>query len=312
MQEVSCLLDTVGIGVSQAIGVGGRDLSADVGGLMTHRALDLLIEDPMTGSIVVLSKPPDPSLMDDLFAHAADSPKPIVLGLLGSVAAVPLARSSAELQVVHSLEEAAARTATIHGRTLPMPDPSMSAITHGFVRGLFCGGSLCYEAMGIAASALGPIQSNTPLRPEWGLPTDGSAGGHAMLDLGEEAFTDGRPHPMIDPSLRNEWALREGLDRSVGVLLLDVILGFGAHPDPAGSLAPIVEEVLRLRDGEVTVLVSVCGTESDPQELDRQCRSLESVGAFVTRRAADAARRAVVASGAAIRSPAEARPGKTT
>lgn len=308
MQEVSCLLDAIGIGISQAIGVGGRDLSADVGGLMTHRALDLLIQDPETGSIVVLSKPPDPSVADGLVVHAGDSSKPIVLGFLGSARSAPQGEGSELVQIVHSLEEAAARAAALHGMTLPAPQPTPREVTPGFVRGLFCGGSLCYEAMGILVEALGPVWSNTPMRPEWGLPAIGSAIGHTVLDFGDEVLTDGRPHPMIDPSLRNERALREALDPSVGVLLLDVVLGYGAHPDPAGELAPIIEEALGVRGGLLSVVVAVCGTEADPQDLDRQCRLLESAGAFVTRRSADAARFAVGASGAAMRPAAGADP----
>jgi FdrA protein len=160
----------------------------------------------------------------------------------------------------------------------------------GALRGQFSGGSLCDEAMVIASAALGPIASNIPLRPEWALPAGGPATGHSMIDFGDDAYTRGRPHPMIDNGLRLERLAAEAADPSCGVILLDVLLGHGAHPDPSADLAPaIAEAVARGR----AVVVSLIGTSGDPQGLDRQAAALSGAGAAVFRANAEATRHAV-------------------
>jgi FdrA protein len=167
------------------------------------------------------------------------------------------------------------------------------------LRGLFVGGTLCDEAMVICAELLGEVRSNIPLRPEWSLEVDGSgrweAGdGHAMVDFGDDRLTQGRPHPMIDPSLREQRLLLEAQDPRVGVILLDVVLGHGSHPDPAATLAPTVAEALRLgADRGLAVVVSLTGTQGDPQGLNRQAEALAAAGAQVYLSNAQAARRAV-------------------
>ena len=143
--------------------------------------------------------------------------------------------------------------------------------------------------MAIAVAALGPVASNVPLRPEWALPDDLTARGHAMVDFGDDRLTAGRPHPMIDPTLRLERLAREAADPSVGVVLLDVVLGHGADPDPAASLAPAV----RAARDDVAVVVSLCGTAADPQDRERQARALRDAGATVLLSNAAAARLAV-------------------
>jgi FdrA protein len=306
IQEVSCLLDAAGVGISQAIGVGARDLSAEIGGGMTHRALDILFEDPGTQTIVVLSKPIGPDATSSLLAHASEGPKPVVLGLLGADPADPAERGSGTVYLVVSLEAAATAAAAIHDRSLPNDDVVEPERTPGFVRGLFCGGSLCHEAAGVAAKALGGVWSNITITGGAMVPDVWESVEHTFLDLGDEALTQGRLHPMIDPTLRNERALREGLDPSVGVLLMDVVLGFGAHPDPAKALAPLVAELLDTRAGSLSVVVSLCGTDLDLQDSGDQRRRLEAAGATVTRSAAGAARIAVAASGAG---PSSGEPG---
>jgi FdrA protein len=165
------------------------------------------------------------------------------------------------------------------------------------VRGLFSGGTLCYEAMVLLADRLGPVHSNTPLRDGWGLPAP--PGGHACLDLGEEEFTRGRPHPMIDPAARSELILREGRRASTAVVLLDVVLGHGAHPDPAGVLAPACAEV-RGQGAAPQVVAYVLGTGRDPQDYQAQCRTLREAGCLV---APTGARAALLAAAIAARRP---------
>jgi CoA-ligase len=144
---------------------------------------------------------------------------------------------------------------------------------------------------------VGRVASNIPLRPEWRLADPNRSEGHTFVDFGDDAMTEGRAHPMIDPGLRNERFRREAADPETGVVLLDVVLGHGAHPDPAGELAPLIERALADRPGRLSVVVSLCGAAGDPQGLDAQAASLRAAGALVTRSSAQAARLALAAAG---------------
>ena len=321
IQEVTCLLDAAGVGISHAIGVGGRDLSPEVGGIMTLRALDLLAADDATERLVVISKPPDPEVARRVADAAAATGKPAVLAFPGLADPPPLRRGVA---VVGSLEAAAAWAALGGGRPGACQNlalrrraprerslsegwrrfgcpqaPSPPAVTPGAIRGLFSGGTLCYEAMAVVAGVVGRVASNIPLRPEWRLADPNRSEGHTFVDFGDDAMTEGRAHPMIDPGLRNERFRREAADPETGVVLLDVVLGHGAHPDPAGELAPLVERALADRPGRLSVVVSLCGAAGDPQGLDAQAATLRAAGALVTRSSAQAARLALAAAGLA-------------
>ncbi len=281
-QQLMCLLDEAGVGVSACLGVGGRDLSAAVGGRSTRQALRALDEDPGTDLVVLVSKPPAPEVADDVAALADALSTPVHLALLGEGA--------------DDLTAVAERVLGALGAPVPtwptwLPDDPPAA-RPGALRGLFSGGTLCDEAMAIAVAALGPVASNVPLRPEWALPTDLAADGHAMVDLGDDRLTAGRPHPMIDPTLRLERLARDAADPSVAVLLLDVVLGHGADPDPAASLAPAIAAA-RGRRPELAVVVSLCGTAGDPQGRERQALALRDAGASVLLSNAAAARLAV-------------------
>jgi FdrA protein len=340
IQEVTCLLDAAGVGISNAIGVGGRDLSPEVGGSMTLRALDLLAADPTTERLVVISKPPDPQVARRVAEAAAGTGKPTVLAFPGMADPPPLPDG---VSFAGSLEAAAAwavqgmpqphapasgaptgrvaargtrgdRLSTAPpvaepaGADRPPADPPLAdrppaartippAVTPGAIRGLFCGGTLCYEAMAVVSGVVGRVASNIPLRPEWRLADPHRSVGHTFVDFGDDALTEGRAHPMIDPGLRNERFRREAADPGTGVVLLDVVLGYGAHLDPAGELAPLVERALADRPGRLTVVVSLCGAAGDPQGLDGQAATLRAAGALVTRSSAQAARQALSAAG---------------
>jgi FdrA protein len=272
IQQVSCLLDSAGTGVSHAIGVGGRDLSATVGGTMTLHALELLASDEATETIVVISKPPEPTVTGAVASAAGRTGKPVVLGMLGVGPSEGFELPSG-VELTTSLEAAAmhASRSRIDTHDVPLPERR----TPGRVRGLFCGGSLCFEAEAIVAAA-----------------TDD----YEFTDFGADEWTEGRPHPMIDPGLRNEHLVRAAADRAVGVIVVDIVLGHGAHPDPAGDLSPLIE-VARRRREDLTVIASVCGTADDPQGLQDQRNGLRSAGALVTQNAAHAARLAVAAGG---------------
>jgi FdrA protein len=297
IQEVTCLLDAAGIGISHAIGVGGRDLSPEVGGIMTLRALELLAADPATERLVVISKPPDPQVARRVADAAATTGKPVILAFPGMTDPPPLPPG---VGFAGSLEAAAAWATGIPGvgsTTEPHLPADPPAVTSGAIRGLFSGGTLCYEAMAVVAGVVGRVASNIALRPEWRLADPNRSEGHTFVDFGDDAMTEGRAHPMIDPGLRNERFRREAADPETGVVLLDVVLGYGAHPDPAGELAPLVERALADRAGGLSVVVSLCGAAGDPQGLDGQAATLREAGALVTRSSAQAARLALAAAG---------------
>ncbi|HEY2078999.1 MAG TPA: FdrA family protein [Streptosporangiaceae bacterium] len=305
-QQVMCLLEYAGAGVSAALGVGGRDLSAAVAGRSARAALAALDTDPGTELIIVVSKPPASEVAARLRDFAARLATPVQFALIGPGESDLTAATETALRAL--------------GR--PVPDwprwpgqapgaePGHFRAAHessapaGVLRGLFAGGTLCDEAMVIASDRLGPIRSNIPLRPELrlaargpvlGAPVVGTTvlgapvvgetvpgaigTGHAMIDFGDDELTMGRAHPMIDQSLRLERLAAEAADPAVTVVLLDVVLGHGAHPDPAAELAPAIASARA--SGRVSVVVSLIGATSDPQDLGRQAAALQAAGAAV-------------------------------
>jgi FdrA protein len=282
IQAITCRLDQAGVGISHAIGTGGRDLSARVGGATTLRALDLLADDPGTEAIVVVAKSPDREVARLVDEAGARTGKRVVLVFPG------FDGGGLELEQARSLEAGAAAAAAMVGATLPAPERRGSAHeTPGAIRGLFSGGTLRDDALAIVGAAAGVETELERAEP----------GAHVLLDLGDERFTEGRPHPMIDLSLRLSVLEEHARDPRVGVLLLDVVLGYGAHPDPAAELAPALRRALEARPGELTAVVSLCGTDRDPQDVGVQAERLHAAGAVVTRSNADAAGLALAAAG---------------
>jgi FdrA protein len=274
------LLDAAGVGVSHCLGVGGRDLSAAVAGRSTLAALDALAADEATELIVVVSKPPAPEIAARVRAHAATLPVPVVFALLGA--------GQPDLTTV--VEGVLRRL----GQSVPAPWPAWPPTRSpnrrgGALRGLFAGGTLCDEAMVIASTRLGPVRSNIPLRPEWTL-VAGDDTGHTMVDFGDDELTQGRPHPMIDGTVRLAHLAAAAADPACAVILLDVVLGHAADPDPAATFAPAVAAA---RDRGVGAVVSLTGTAADPQGLHRQAAALCGAGAAVFLSNAEAARCAV-------------------
>jgi len=265
LQEVSCLIARDGRGISHGIGVGGRDLSRAVGGRMTLAAMDALEADAATKRIIVISKPPSPSVTARIVARAKRCRKPVTLCLLGA---------KAGSNIVRTLEAAAG----IH------PKEHIEVKAKGNIVGLFCGGTLCAEAQIVLTDHGLNVSSNAPVP---GARKSGAP--HQLLDLGADEFTRGRPHPMIEPALRNEHLERALRDKAVGVILLDVVIGYGAHHDPAGLIAHVV------RKSEKPVIASVTGTEGDPQVYSRQVKKLRAAGVIVAASNAAAARLAALA-----------------
>lgn len=272
-QQVMSLLSAVpGAGLSHCLGVGGRDLSAAVAGRSTHAALDLLDADPATELIVVLGKPPAPEVAEAVRAHAQRLATPVIVA--------PLGAGHADLTAV--AEQVLARLGRPTPAWLSLVDDRTAG--PGTLRGLFSGGTLCVEAQLIAAPVLGPVHSNVPLRPEWTVTAEREQ--HVLLDLGADEYTLGRPHPMIDFGPRLARLTAAAADPSCAVVLLDVVLGHAAHPDPAAELAPAIRAAAK------PVVVSLIGTPEDPQDRDRQARILHGAGASVFASNAAAARHA--------------------
>ena len=276
LQEVSTLLARQGVGITQGIGVGGRDLSDAVGGLMMLNAAQALQADPATEVIVVISKVPSQAISAKVLDQLALSDKPAVVIFMGAdeLPAAP----APTIHLTRTLEEAAmTAVALVRGASRLQP-------TQKYLRGLFSGGTLCEEAMRIWSASLGDIWSNGPLKPEFRLPDSNQSYLHCALDLGEEEFTVGRPHPMIDNDLRIRRLLQEAADPEVAVIQLDLVLGYGAHPDPASELGPAIHEAhdTAAREGrELLIIGALTGTDADPQNLTRQARVFEAAGTLL-------------------------------
>jgi succinyl-CoA synthetase alpha subunit len=302
LQEVSCVVAREGEGVSQALGVGGRDLTDEVGGLMMLRALELLAGDAATKVVCVIGKPPGPRVAPALAAAVARLGKPCVVYLPARVEApthAPRPRGSLReiggaVYAAATLEDAGrAAVALAHGTT-PAPaeftrpadeiERLVREATRGLgrgrrhVRGLYAGGTLAGEAAALLAEQLDAVAGSL---------TAGGPG-HRVVDLGADVFTVGRPHPMIDGHVRRQWIEREGRDPTTAVLLLDVVLGYGTAADPAGEILPAVRAVGGGRD--VAVVASVCGTDADTPSRASQVAALHGAGVIVMDSNAQAAR----------------------
>ena len=282
LQQVTCLIDRLGGGISHALGVGGRDLSAAVGAASTLRALDLLGADPGTERIVLISKPPSPAVAERVLAAAVATGKPVVACFVGgsSIAARPSVTLAATLEDAAHLAIESPLPEGKETRAEGSGDGAPAGSRKGHVRGLFAGGTFAYEAAWLLSQSLGDVA-----HVEHGEP--GDLTGHAVVDLGGDAFTVGRALPMIDPRPRADWIAATARDSSVGVLLLDVVLGYGAHPDPAGALLPTLAEA---RAAGIALVASVCGTAADPQRLPDQEAKLRDVGVTVAPSSSAAAR----------------------
>lgn len=339
-QQLMCLFDHAGVGVSAALGVGGRDLTESVGGLATKQALRRLDEDPSTEFIVVVSKPPAKSVVDDILEFADGLSTPVEFAILG--AGLPDLTATTESVLVRlghpvpvwpswgATAGGASKTfvAGLFGVATPgkksklaaTAESFLSGLGHivpavsdwmapakgasdGFLRGLFAGGTLCDESMLIASESLGPIYSNIPVDPAYALDSRMSAKAHLMIDFGDDSLTVGRAHPMIDPTLRLEYLARTVADPETSVVLMDVVLGHGSEADPGASLAPAIRNAIDVARGsgrDLSVVVACVGTEADTQNLTRQATSLAASGAEVFLSNAQAARRAVALIGGAL------------
>ncbi|TFG83120.1 MAG: acyl-CoA synthetase FdrA [Spirochaetales bacterium] len=310
LQEVTSLLDHYGTGITQAIGTGGRDLkNAAVGGRTSLLAIEALATDPATKVIVVVSKPPAPEVAAKVVAALKASGKPAVAHFLG----LPPGKDEPLLAYASDLEETALlaarfaegdtnsfdaranladdsgndrynRPAPAQIRTIADHEARRLGPGQKYLRGLYTGGTLTDESLFIAHRELGGVFSNNQTDPAW-VPADPRVStGHTIVDLGDDTFTAGKPHPMIDPAARAERIAQEGADPETAVILLDVVLGHGSHADPAGACVESVRKARALaesRGGYLPVIASVTGTYADPQGYAAQVATLEAEGVVV-------------------------------
>lgn len=279
-QESACLLDAAGVGVSHIVGVGGRDLSAEVGALMFRQGMHLVAQDEHTDTLLLVSKSPTPAGVGAIASDLPDGVR-IVASFVGWDGA------EAPFEVHPTLEAgaaAAAGTERPDASELERAVDARRGVAAGrHLLGLYTGGSLAHEAGTLLEPELGPIAGNAghgPTRPD---------GGHALFDLGEAEYTEGRPHPMVDLEVRTGMLEQAAGDERIGCVLLDVVLGFASHPDPAGGIADAVRRVAE----HAVVIAHVCGTPDDPQDSDRQAKTLIDAGAIVAPSNAAAARLAL-------------------
>ena len=309
LQEVSVLIHKAGLGISQGIGTGGRDLSKEIGGITMPQGIRALENDPDTRIIVLISKPPAKEVADRIIKEVKRSKKPFVINFLGSkprtktlVQGKP-GKETKKIYFAFTLEEAAHKAVALSKKKVYKPkvfsekkekiiylakkESSKFKDKQKYIRGLFSGGTLCDEAMLILKDLIGDIYSNIPLKPPLKLKDSKVSQKNSLVDLGDDEFTKGRPHPMIDFTLRNERIIQEAKSPETAVILLDIVLGYGAHPYPANALAPAIEEA---KERNVSVVASLCGTEDDPQDYGKQKRELDKMGVIIMPSNAQAAR----------------------
>jgi succinyl-CoA synthetase alpha subunit len=299
LQEVTVLLDAAGVGVSQAIGTGGRDLKKAVGGLSFLKGIEFLLQDKGTDVVVLVSKPPEAEVLAKVAAALRGATKPVVSIFLGAggnllaeakvhetatleeaaVVAAALAKGDDPVKAIAVVQSAqrerAAKAATLSKSLGP---------TQRWVRGLFCGGTLAAEAELILTRAGLSVHSNFSKNEALQLPDPWQSVGHTLVDLGDDVFTVGRPHPMIDDSLRNQRLVREAADSEVGVILFDVVIGYGSNLEPLKDLAPALEAARAKvkRDGrQILFVCSVTGTDADPQHRSTIVERLSALDVHV-------------------------------
>ncbi|MBI5840845.1 MAG: acyl-CoA synthetase FdrA [Chloroflexi bacterium] len=283
LQAVTSHIHNLGGGVSHAIGTGGRDLKSEVGAITAHQALDLLARDPETKVIVLISKPPSPDVATKLLSAAQATGKPVVVDFIGYP---PPARKLGNLHFATSLSEAAELSIRELENWRLVTKELESPVSSLYLRGLFSGGTLAYETLLSLQASLSPIYSNSPISNSQVLQDPLHSEYHTIIDLGDEFFMVGRLHPMIDNDLRIRRLRQEAADPEVGMILLDVVLGEGSHPDPAGELAPVIKEVIG--NSGLMIVAIVIGTEDDPQNLQSQVERLSEAGAVVFRSVTEA------------------------
>ncbi len=287
LQHVTSRIHQLGGGITHGIGTGGRDLSEKVGAATFLQAIDLLSRDPDTKVITLVSKPPAPKVAEEVLKAARNAGKPVVVNFI----ARPITSQRIDnIYFAGSLDQAAELAVKLANEGAALEDQSdlhLERFAPGqkYLRGLFSGGTLAYEAQHILAGYLPRVYANAPINKELKMPNSFESIEHSIIDLGEDEFTVGRLHPMMDNELRIRRLLEEAQDPSVAVILLDVVIGYGSHPDPASELAPAIVKAKALAKEAgryLEVAAVVTGTDEDPQNLNSQVEQLKAAGVWVS------------------------------
>lgn len=306
LQQVTVLVDRLGAGISQAIGTGGHDLSKTIGGISMIQGIKALDADDETKVIALISKPPSPEVAKKVYEAAVASSKPVVVNFLGMD---PTKLGGDGIFSAENLEDCARMAVAVaegdNPNTLSELNLDLEEINlardslnekQKYIRGLYSGGTFCYEATLMMSSLLNQVYSNTPTSDKNKIDDVWKSHKHMLVDLGDDVFTRGRPHPMIDHRLRNERIVEEAKDPETAVILLDIVLGFGSHEDPAHEMLPAIDEARNVakRDGRNIVFVgSVCGTAGDPQGLITQEKLLSDANVLLSQSNAQAVKTAI-------------------
>ena len=289
IQEVSCAIAHAGKGVSQAIGVGGRDLSETVGGISTLMAMDLLERDENTEHVVLISKPPAHDVADRVLHKASQSTKPYTICFLGGEEILMPGNCGWASSLYDAAAMAVGDSSLNHANQTKFSADQQKG---KLVRGLFCGGTLCTEALVLFKRADVSVVSNVKLH---GISALNEGQGHTLIDLGADEYTQGRPHPMIEPTIRDTYVKDALSDDTVGVLLVDLVIGYGAHADPASVFVKSLEAN---RQNNILIIASVTGTDADPQNRSKQIAILNQAGVVVADSNASAVELALASIGA--------------
>ncbi|MDR4988443.1 MAG: acyl-CoA synthetase FdrA [Bacteroidales bacterium] len=293
LQEISSMISMRGAGVSQVIGTGGRDLKKEIGGIMFIDALRALERDEATEVICLVSKPPDPEVLERVVQELKKTTKPVVVLFIGTsddieagpgvIIADTLEKAALTSVALSKGDDLALVSSELNDRSKTLRAQAKEIVPKlkgRYLRGLFSGGTLAAEAQLIFNKQGISVYSNAPLRSDSLLEDALVSREHSIIDMGTDEFTAGRPHPMIDFSLRNKRILEEALQEDVAVILFDVVLGFGAHKEPSKELVPVINEAKRKAPGVVFV-ASITGTSRDPQDYDKVLADLEQAGVIV-------------------------------
>ena len=295
LQEFTSQVHNAGLGISHAIGTGTRDVSDDIGGITTFAALDALEADANTHVIAFVSKPPGKQMLARLVERLEKSQKPIVSCFLGG-GRMPAA--SNRLRFASTIDEAVVQSIQVVGGDAARLELSLTpeelawcereqagwSPEQKYIRGIFAGGTFCYQAQQVLRDAGLKVYSNAPLDAKFTLAHPDRSYAHTLVDMGDEFYTLGKPHPMIDGSLRKIRIKEEGLDPQVAIVFLDFILGYNASLDPVGDLLDAIiesKQAAKERGAQLTVVASVCGTKDDPQDLNLQTSMLREQGVIV-------------------------------
>jgi succinyl-CoA synthetase alpha subunit len=297
LQEVSVLLSEADIGISQALGTGGGDVKSKIGGITMLQCIEALEQDPDTEAVLIVSKPPDDDVLDSVMKQIMNSTtKPYVTCFIGAkdyLLPTEIRKRIRQVKTLHAGVTEIMRVTDHYGKlarfgvsrdelwSLAIKVANELTREQKYIRGLYTGGTLAYETLAILHPLIPNVYSNAPLNPQFKLPATSHSIGDSIIDLGEEEFTRGRAHPMIDPTIRKIRLTDEAKNADVAVVMMDFILGYGSNDDPVGVMLPTIKDTLenaRRNGRKLPIFAHVCGTENDPQKLSNQNKMLNDAG----------------------------------